>query len=133
MINALSESIVNLKADSSVENKKNFVSKLISEKFFVPVIVEADEKTHNITKMGYYSIAVESGSYLLVFTSVEAIGAWRKDVQFLELGFKDVSSLINIEGAEYIGIEIDHSGNSMALKKDFINKIKEHINIKKKN
>ena len=29
MINALSESIVNLKADSSVENKKNFVSKLI--------------------------------------------------------------------------------------------------------
>lgn len=133
MINALSESIVNLKADSSVENKKNFVSKLISEKFFVPVIVEADEKTHNITKMGYYSIAAESGSYLLVFTSVEAIGAWRKDVQFLELGFKDVSSLINIEGAEYIGIEIDHSGNSMALKKDFINKIKEHINIKKKN
>ena len=133
MINVLSESIVNLKADSSVENKKNFVSKLISEKFFVPVIVEADEKTHNITKMGYYSIAVESGSYLLVFTSVEAIGAWRKDVQFLELGFKDVSSLINIEGAEYIGIEIDHSGNSMALKKDFINKIKEHINIKKKN
>lgn len=133
MINALSESIVNLKADSSVENKKNFVSKLISEKFFVPVIVEADEKTHNITKMGYYSIVAESGSYLLVFTSVEAIGAWRKDVQFLELGFKDVSSLINIEGAEYIGIEIDHSGNSMALKKDFINKIKEHINIKKKN
>lgn len=133
MINALSESIVNLKADSSVENKKNFVSKLISEKFFVPVIVEADEKTHNITKMGYYSIVAESGSYLLVFTSVEAIGAWRKDVQFLELGFKDVSSLINIEGAEYIGIEIDHSGNSMALKKDFINKVKEHINIKKKN
>lgn len=133
MINALSESIVNLKADSSVENKKNFVSKLISEKFFVPVIVEADEKTHNIIKMGYYSIAAESGSYLLVFTSVEAIGAWRKDVQFLELGFKDVSSLINIEGAEYIGIEIDHSGNSMALKKDFINKIKEHINVKKKN
>ena len=132
MINALSESIVNLKADSSVENKKNFVSKLISEKFFVPVIVEADEKTHT-TKMGYYSIAAESGSYLLVFTSVEAIGAWRKDVQFLELGFKDVSSLINIEGAEYIGIEIYHSGNSMALKKDFINKIKEHINVKKKN
>ena len=104
MINALSESIVNLKADSSVENKKNFVSKLISEKFFVPVIVEADEKTHNITKMGYYSIAAESGSYLLVFTSVEAIGAWRKDVQFLELGFKDVSSLINIEGAEYLSL-----------------------------
>lgn len=133
MSNALSESIANLKANSSVENKKNFVSKLISEKFFVPVIVEADEKTHNITKMGYYSISAESGSYLLVFSSIEAIGAWRKDVQFLELGFKDISSLVNIEGAEYAGIEIDHGDNGMALKKDFINKIKEHINIKKKN
>ena len=133
MSNSLSESIVNLKTDATVENKKNFVSKLISEKFFVPVIVEADEKTHNITKMGYYSISTEKGSYLLVFSSVEAIGAWRKDVQFLELGFKDVSSLVSIEGAEYTGIEIDHGGNSMALKKDFINKIKEHINVKKKN
>ena len=73
------------------------------------------------------------GLFLLVFSSVEAIGAWRKDVQFLELGFKDVSSLVSIEGAEYTGIEIDHGGNSMALKKDFINKIKEHINVKKKN
>lgn len=131
MSNTLSDSISNLKKDSSVENKKNFVSALISEKYFVPVVVEADEKTHNITKMSYYSISSETGSYLLAFTSVEAIGAWRKDVQFLELSFNDVSSLMNIEGAQYAGIEIDHDGNNLGLKKDFINKIKGHIKSKK--
>ena len=72
----------------------------------------------------------ENGSFLLVFTSVEAIGAWRKDVQFLELNFKDVCSIVDITGADYAGILIDNGGNSMALKKDFLDKVKEHIKTK---
>ncbi|MDO4300320.1 MAG: SseB family protein [Clostridia bacterium] len=132
MSKALAESILRLKGDSSENNKMEFVSKLISDKFFVPVVVEADRQTHNITKMGYYSIAAENGSFLLVFTSVEAIGAWRKDVQFLELGYNDICGIVNVEGAEYAGVLIDHGGNnSMALKKDFLDKVKSHIKVKK--
>lgn len=130
MSKALAECILKLKENSSKENKTEFVSRLISDKFFVPVIVEADEKTHNITKMGYYSIHGDNGSFLLVFTSVEAIGAWRKDVQFLELNFKDVCSIVDITGADYAGILIDNGGSSMALKKDFLDKVKEHIKTK---
>lgn len=130
MSKVLADSITKLKADSSKSNKTDFVTNLISDKFFVPVIVEAD-KDNNITKMGYYSVSAENGSFLLVFTSVEAIGAWRKDVQFLELNYKDVCGLVNVDGANYAGIEIDHCGNSMALKKDFINKVKSHIKVKK--
>lgn len=127
MSKELSEAILKLKKKSSDENKTEFVSKLISNRFFVPVVVEADEKTHNITQMGYYSIKSESGSFLLVFTSVEAIGAWKKDVQFIELNYKDVCSVLDIAGADYAGILIDNGGNSMALKKDFLNKVKSHI------
>ncbi len=130
MSKSLADSIARLKSESSKINKTDFVTKLISDKFFVPVIVEADEN-NNITRMGYYSISAENGSFLLVFTSVEAIGAWRKDVQFLELSYNDVCSIINVEGAEYAGVEIDHCGNSMALKKEFVNKVKSHIKIKK--
>lgn len=130
MSKALAESILKLKGNSSKENKTEFVSRLISDKFFVPVVVEADEKTHNVTQMGYYSIHGENGSFLLVFTSVEAIGAWRKDVQFLELNIKDICSIVSIKGADYDGILIDNCGNSMALKKDFLDKIREHIKVK---
>lgn len=130
MSKALADSIAKLKSDSSKANKTDFVTKLISERFFVPVIVEADEH-NNITKMGYYSISAENGSFLLVFTSVEAIGAWRKDVQFLELNYNDVWGIVNVEGANYAGIEIDHCGNSMALKKDFVNRVKSHIKVVK--
>lgn len=130
MSKALAETIAKLKEDSSKANKTNFVSRLISDKFFVPVVVEADENK-SITKMGYYSISADKGSFLLVFTSVEAIGAWRKDVQFLELNYSDVCSIVSIDGADYAGIEIDHCGNNMALKKEFMNKVKSHIKIKK--
>lgn len=130
MSKALADSIAKLKSDSSRINKTDFVTRLISDKFFVPVIVEAD-KDNNITKMGYYSISAENGSFLLVFTSVEAIGAWRKDVQFLELNYNDVCGIVNVEGADYAGVEIDHCGNSMALRKDFVNKVKSHIKVKK--
>lgn len=131
MSKELADSIIKLKENASDENKTEFVTRLIGEKLFVPVIVEADEQTHDITKMGYYSIAAESGSFLLVFTNVEAIGAWRKDVQFLELNYWDVCGIVNVEGADYAGILIDHGGNSLALKKDFLNKVKSHIKIKK--
>lgn len=130
MSKTLAESIANLKNDSSKNNKTDFVTRLISDKFFVPVIVEADEN-NNITSMGYYSVAAEGVSFLLVFTSVEAIGVWRKDTQFLELNYNDVCSIVNVEGADYAGVEIDHCGNNIALKKDFINKIKSHIKVKK--
>ena len=133
MSKALAESIAKLKENSSNENKTEFVSRLIRDKFYVPVIIEMGEKTQNMTKInniGYYSIHGEKGSFLLVFTSVEAIGAWRKDVQFLELNFNDVCGIVGMTGADYSGILIDNGGNSLALKKDFIDRIKEHIKTK---
>lgn len=130
MSKELAESILRLKNDSSKINKTEFVTRLISDKFFVPVIAEADEN-NSITKMSYFSVADDKGSFLLVFTSVEAIGAWRKNVQFLELSYNDICSLINIDDANYVGVEIDHCGNSMALNKEFINRIKSHIKDKK--
>ena len=50
---------------------------------------------------------------------------------FLELNYRDVCGIINVEGADYAGVLIDHGGNSMALKKDFLNKVKSHIKVKK--
>lgn len=132
MSKALAESIIKLKENSSENNKKEFITRLICDKLFVPVVVEADEETHNITQMGYYSIKSENGSFLLVFSSVEAIGAWRKDVQFLELGYNDICGIVNVDGADYAGILIDNGGKSMALKKDFLEKVKKHIKIVKK-
>lgn len=130
MSKELAESIAKVKADHSDKNKTEFVSELIKSSFFVPVIVEADNESRSITQLGYYSIKSDNGSFLLVFTSVEAIGVWRKDVQFLELNFSDVCSIVNIKGAGYEGILIDNGGNSMGLKKDFLDKVNRHIKIK---
>ncbi|MDO5388990.1 MAG: SseB family protein [Clostridia bacterium] len=131
MSKALADCILKLKENASKENKAEFVSKLIADRFFVPVVIETEKDSRSITQMGYYSALSEGKSYLLVFTSVEAMGRWKKDGQFLELGFKDVCNLVNVKGTDYEGVLIDHCGNSMSLKKEFLEKVKSHIVVEK--
>lgn len=130
--NVLTQAISKAKANPTPESKQSLVSELINSSLFVPVIVKADNKKH-ITNMSYYSIKAENGSFLLVFSSIEEIGHWRKDVQFMEVGILDVCSILNIDNSGYVGVEINHGSNSIAFKKEFIDKLKEHIVEIKKN
>ncbi len=125
MSKEFAECIVRLKSNSTDENKKSFVSMLISNKFFVPIAAET--AVHNAAKTGYYSIHSEKGSFLLMFTSIEAMSKWKKAVQFLELGYNDICSIVDMPSLGYAGILIDSGGNSIALKKELLDKVKRHI------
>ena len=131
MSSKLALSIAKVKENSSKENKEELILELYQSKYFVPTIIEADAQTHNIYKMGYYSVNSSNGSYLMVFLSFDVIGRWREDVQFLELNYNDVCGILNIESANYAGLLIDNGGNSLSLKKDFMLAIKKYIKIEK--
>lgn len=128
MSKRLSQIMEKVKNENSREARAEFIRELTKESFLVPMIAKTKKDASGreiISEISHFSIASEGHSYLMVFTSVDEISKWRSDVQFLELSFGDILSLVEKEGAGYTGIVIDHSGTNMAIGRNILEKLKK--------
>ncbi len=117
-----------VKNENTREAKTEFINELPKESFLVPMIAKTKKNENGreiISEISHFSIASEGHSYLMVFTSVDEISKWRDDVQFLELDFPAIMSLVEKEGVGYTGIVIDHSGTNMAIGRNILEKLKK--------
>lgn len=130
MSKTLSQIMEKVKSENTREAKTKFVRALVEESFLVPIIARTkkDESGKDcITDISHFSVSTEENSYLMVFTSVAEISKWRSDIQFVELGFDDVLSLVEKKSAGYTGIIIDHSGTNLAVSKNILEKLKNDV------
>lgn len=115
-----------VKRENTKESKLDFLNTLIKESFIVPIIanVQKDASGKDVIKeISHFSIENEKGSYLLIFTSTEELSKWKKDVQFIEIDFADVLSLVRSEQGQYTGIIIDKSTVNLSVSKNILEKI----------